>query len=149
MTKTKNWDEYFLANAEMIAERSTCDRAHVGAILVKDNRIIATGYNGAPSGMPECDEVGHLMVGGHCKRTIHAELNAFLQCARFGVSALGSTLYVTHTPCEDCRKVITQMEVSSVIISRAYGGDTEDALNWFNERDIYAAVYAWQHAING
>src|SRR5690349_1035987 len=70
------WDEYFLDIAFSVAERSTCDRAHVGAVLVRDRRILATGYNGSPAGLPHCDEVGHLLIDGHCVRTLHAEQNA-------------------------------------------------------------------------
>ncbi|MCI2033780.1 MAG: deaminase, partial [Lactobacillus sp.] len=77
----ESWDHYFMKLATNVAERSTCERATVGAVLVKEHRIIATGYNGSISGDPHCDEAGHLMRDGHCIRTLHAEMNAILQCA--------------------------------------------------------------------
>ena len=82
--------------ARKVAERSTCDRAHVGCVLVRDNRVLATGYNGSVSGMQHCDDVGHDVVNEHCKRTIHAEMNAIIQCAIHGVSSKGAIVYVTH-----------------------------------------------------
>lgn len=75
-----------------VAARSTCDRAQVGAVIVKDRRILTTGYNGAPAGLPHCDDIGHLMVDGHCVRTLHAEQNAILQAALHGVSVQGGTI---------------------------------------------------------
>jgi dCMP deaminase len=88
-----DWDTYFMNIARDVAERSTCPRASVGAVIVKDNRILATGYNGALPGEPHCTEVGCLMVNNHCERTIHAETNAVVQAAKFGVNISGSTLY--------------------------------------------------------
>lgn len=85
-----------MANAELISKRSTCDRAFVGAVLVKDNRIIATGYNGGVSETDNCNEVGHKMEDGHCIRTVHAEMNALIQCAKEGISTKGTEIYVTH-----------------------------------------------------
>ena len=93
-----NWDDYFMDIAFAVAERSTCDRAHVGAVLVRDRRILTTGYNGAPAGLPHCDEVGHLIVDGHCVRALHAEQNAIIQAALHGISIQGATAYVTHQP---------------------------------------------------
>jgi dCMP deaminase len=94
-----SWDDYFLQIAFTVAQRSTCDRAHVGCALVRDRRILTTGYNGAPAGLPHCDDVGHLLVDGHCVRTLHAEQNALIQAALHGVSTEGATAYVTHQPC--------------------------------------------------
>jgi len=88
-----DWDTYFLNIAREVATRSTCPRASVGAIIVKDNRILSTGYNGALPGEPHCFEVGCLIVNNHCERTIHAETNAVVQAAKFGVNINGSTLY--------------------------------------------------------
>lgn len=88
-----NWDEYFLNVAKLVASRSTCPRASVGAVLVKGKRIIATGYNGAPSGEQHCTDIGCLMVEGHCQRVIHAETNAIAQAARLGIAVEGATLY--------------------------------------------------------
>lgn len=102
----QDWDNYFLDLAEMVATRSTCDRLNVGAVIVRQRNIIATGYNGSPSGMPHCDEVGHLMVDGSCQRTIHAEQNAIIQAAKHGTNVGGAGIYVTHSPCYTCAKFI-------------------------------------------
>ena len=84
-----SWDDYFMGITQQVAKRSTCDRARVGAIIVKDRRILTTGYNGSPAGLPHCDEIGHLMVDGHCVRTLHAEQNAIIQAALHGVINAG------------------------------------------------------------
>jgi len=117
-----SWDEYFMGIAFEVAKRSTCDRAHVGAIIVKDKRILTTGYNGAPRGLPHCDEVGHLMVEGHCMRTLHAEQNAIIQAALHGVEVRGGTMYVTHQPCLSCAKMIINAGIERVV----YAGDYPD-----------------------
>lgn len=114
------WDEYFLDIAFSVAERSTCDRAHVGAVLVRDKRILATGYNGSPAGLPHCDEAGHLMVDGHCVRTLHAEQNAIIQSALHGVSSEGATAYVTHQPCLTCAKMLINAGVQRVVYAGNY-----------------------------
>lgn len=103
-----------------VALRATCDRAQVGAILVKERRILTTGYNGAPAGLPHCDDVGHLMVDGHCLRTLHAEQNAILQAALHGVSVRGSTIYVTHQPCLTCAKMIINAGIVRVVYAGHY-----------------------------
>lgn len=119
-----SWDEYFMGIAVQVARRSTCDRAHVGAIIVKDRRILTTGYNGAPSGLPHCDDIGHLIVDGHCVRTLHAEQNAIIQAAYHGVSVQGGTLYVTHQPCLTCAKMIINAGIRRVV----YAGEYPDPL---------------------
>ena len=81
-----SWDEYFLEIAKVVAQRSTCDRANVGAVIARNKVILSTGYNGAPRGLPHCDDVGHEIVDGHCVRTIHAEANAIAQAARNGAA---------------------------------------------------------------
>ena len=126
------WDEYFLDIAFSVAERSTCDRAHVGAVLVRDKRILATGYNGSPAGLPHCDEVGHLMIDGHCVRTLHAEQNAIIQSALHGVSSEAATAYVTHQPCLTCAKMLINAGVERVV----YAGDYLDD----NSRQFLAAA---------
>ena len=88
-----DWDLYFIRIAKEISSRSTCPRAAVGAVIVKDNRILTTGYNGAPSGEPHCNDIGCLMVDEHCQRAIHAETNAIAQAAKYGISLIGATLY--------------------------------------------------------
>ncbi|WP_407890879.1 deoxycytidylate deaminase [Lacticaseibacillus sp. N501-2] len=119
----ESWDHYFMKLALNVAERSTCERATVGAVLVKDHRIIATGYNGSISGDPHCDEAGHLMRDGHCIRTLHAEMNAILQCALNGVSTKGATVYVTFFPCLNCTKALIQSGVSKIYYANDYRND--------------------------
>jgi dCMP deaminase len=99
MSPRTSWDQYFMEIALKVASRATCDRKHVGAVLVRDRIILSTGYNGSIRGMPHCDEVGHLMENGHCVATVHAEANAVLQAARTGVRIEGSALYTTASPC--------------------------------------------------
>ena len=120
----QSWDDYFMELAYLAATRATCDRLHVGAILVRDRRVIATGYNGSPKGLPHCDDVGHLMVDGHCKRTLHAEQNVILQCALYGVSTQGSVLYTTHFPCDICAKLIIGAGIKAVY----YGGEYKNEI---------------------
>jgi dCMP deaminase len=115
-----SWDEYFMAIAFAVAGRSTCDRAHVGAVLVRDRRILTTGYNGAPAGLPHCDDVGHLMADGHCVRTLHAEQNAIIQGALHGVSIQGATAYVTHQPCLTCAKMLINSGVTRIVYAGNY-----------------------------
>jgi dCMP deaminase len=118
--KRPTWDEYFLEIAFSVAERSTCDRAHVGAVLVRDKRILSTGYNGSPAGLPHCDEVGHLIVDGHCVRTLHAEQNAIIQSALHGVGSEGATAYVTHQPCLTCAKMLINAGIRRVVYAGNY-----------------------------
>jgi dCMP deaminase len=88
--------------------------------LVRDRRILTTGYNGAPAGLPHCDDVGHLMVDGHCVRTLHAEQNAIIQGALHGVSIQGATAYVTHQPCLTCAKMLINSGVTRIIYAGNY-----------------------------
>ncbi len=115
-----DWDEYFMDIAFAVAERSTCDRAHVGAVLVRDRRILTTGYNGAPAGLPHCDDVGHLIVDGHCVRTLHAEQNAIIQGALHGISIESATAYVTHQPCLTCAKMLINAGIRRVVYAGNY-----------------------------
>lgn len=123
-----DWDEYFLKIADLVSERSTCLRRRVGAVLVKEKRILSTGYNGAPSGVPHCLEVGCLrekmrIPSGErhelC-RGLHAEQNAIIQAAYHGVSVKDSILYVTCHPCSVCAKMIINAGIRKVIISQGY-----------------------------
>lgn len=116
-------DEYFMNFAINASTRSTCDRAFVGAVLVIDKHIIATSYNGAPSGLPDCNEVGHWMLDGHCVRAVHAEINAIIQCAIHGVSSVGSTLYCTHSPCVRCAQAIINAGVRRAVYKTEYRPD--------------------------
>jgi dCMP deaminase len=117
------WDSYFMKIAYAVSERSTCDRALVGCVLVLDKRILTTGFNGSPAGQPHCDEEGHLMVDGHCVRTIHAETNAIIQAALHGVSTRGCTCYVTHFPCINCAKALINAGIIRLVYSHAYRVD--------------------------
>lgn len=120
MADRLSWQDYFMANAELISKRSTCDRAFVGAVLVKNNRIIATGYNGGVSETDNCSEVGHQMEDGHCIRTVHAEMNALIQCAKEGISTNNTEVYVTHFPCLNCTKALLQAGVTKVTYKSLY-----------------------------
>ena len=115
-----SWDDYFMAIAELASKRATCPRRSVGAVLVKNKRIIATGYNGSPPGQPHCIDVGCLMVDGHCIRTIHAEENAIVFCARAGIPVEGATLYITSSPCQHCAKVIIASGITEVVYGDEY-----------------------------
>jgi dCMP deaminase len=117
------WDTYFMRIAQVVGERSTCERAHVGCVIVVDKRILTTGYNGSPAGQPHCDDEGHLLVNGHCVRTIHAETNAIIQAALHGVSTKGSTCYVTHYPCLNCTKALVNAGIRRLVYETAYNID--------------------------
>ena len=129
------WDEYFLNIATEVAKRSTCDRANVGAVLVRDKRILTTGFNGSPAGLEHCDNEGHLLVDGHCVRTIHAETNAIIQAALHGVSTKGATCYVTHFPCINCTKTLINAGVVRVVYDNNYRVD-ENALGFFSSAGV-------------
>lgn len=117
----KDWNEYFIEITELVASRSTCDRAFVGCLLVnEDNRIVSTGYNGSIGGNPHCSEIGHTMRDGHCIATIHAEMNALLYCAKEGISVKGCTCYVTHFPCLNCTKALIQAGIKKIIYVNDY-----------------------------
>jgi dCMP deaminase len=118
-----SWDEYFMQITLQVARRSTCPRAAVGAVVVREKRILTTGYNGSPQGLPHCTEVGCLMVNGHCVRTLHAEQNAIIQGALHGVDVSGSTLYVTHQPCLNCAKMIINAGIRRVVYAGQYPDD--------------------------
>ena len=115
-----SWDEYFMNIAKEVATRATCDRKHVGAVIVRDRSILATGYNGSIAGLPHCDEEGHLMEDGHCVRTIHAESNAVIQAARNGVRIDGAGIYVTASPCFGCFKVIANAGIKRIVFGEFY-----------------------------
>ena len=123
-----SWDDYFMNLAQHVATRSTCLRHHVGAVLIRNKRILATGYNGAPSGMKHCLEIGcirdQLKIPSGTKqeicRAIHAEQNAIVQCAVYGVSSNESTLYITHQPCTICAKIIINAGVKRIVFQKPY-----------------------------
>ncbi|HPJ00395.1 MAG TPA: ComE operon protein 2 [Enterococcus sp.] len=114
------WNQYFMAQSVLLSLRSTCTRLEVGATLVKDRRIIAGGYNGSVSGDHHCIDDGCYIVDGHCIRTIHAEMNALLQCAKLGISTEGAEIYVTHFPCLPCTKAILQAGVKKIYYLNDY-----------------------------
>lgn len=114
------WKQYFMAQSHLLASRSTCDRLMVGATIVRDNRIIAGGYNGSVAGETHCIDEQCLMDHGHCIRTVHAEMNAILQCAKFGASTEEAELYVTHYPCVNCSKAIIQAGIKKVSYAKNY-----------------------------
>ena len=115
-----SWDEYFMAQSHLLSLRSTCSRLSVGATIVKDKRIVSGGYNGSIKGDEHCIDVGCKVVEGHCVRTIHAEINAILQCSRFGVGTEGATIYVTHFPCLNCTKSIIQAGIKEICYANDY-----------------------------
>ena len=115
-----SWEQYFTNIAKEAATRSTCDRKHVGAVIVRDKMILSTGYNGSIRGMPHCDEVGHLMEEGHCVATIHAEANAIIQSARNGVNINGGTIYVTASPCWPCFKQLANAGIQRICYGEFY-----------------------------
>ncbi|MGX7051135.1 deaminase [Leuconostoc palmae] len=118
-----SWDQYFIAQAAILSTRSTCTRLHVGAIIVQNNRIIASGYNGSVSGTPHCTEVGDLIVDGHCVRAVHAEQNALMQAAQMGIRVDGSEVYVTDVPCVHCTKLLLQAGIKKINFMRNYRND--------------------------
>lgn len=113
-----DWDRYFLNLAHAAAERGTCPRLKVGCVLVKDRNVVSTGYNGAPSGMPHCTDVGCDMVQGSCKRTLHAESNAIDRAGRHGRA--GSIAYITDFPCLNCAQKIATNGIIEVVYDRDY-----------------------------
>ncbi len=118
--KRASWDEYFMNIAREVASRATCDRKHVGAVIVRDKIILATGYNGSIRGLPHCDEVGHLMEDGHCVRTVHAEANAIVQAAKSGVRIEGAGIYVTASPCWSCFRLIANSGIGRIVFGEFY-----------------------------
>ena len=127
--KRPSWDEYFIEITRTVARRSTCDRGHSGAVVVRDRRILSTGYVGSPPGLPHCDDVGHQVaqyldeagqVSQHCIRTIHAEQNAISQAARFGISLQDSTLYCKMEPCFVCARMIIAVGITRVVCEKRY-----------------------------
>lgn len=134
-----SWDEYFMNIAELVGSRGTCARGRSGCVIVRDKRILVTGYVGSPAGLPHCDEVGHEMstvlnddgtTSEHCVRTAHAEQNAISQAARLGVAIEGGTLYCHMTPCYSCAKSLINAGIIKVVASKDYhrGQRTKEVL---------------------
>ena len=138
-----SWDEYFMQIAEIVKTRSTCLRRQVGALIVKDNRIITTGYNGAPEGIKHCSDLGSCLRSElkipsgerhELCRALHAEQNAKIQAAKIGVSTQGATMYVTLQPCVICAKMAINAGIKKIV----YKGDYPDelSLNMLNEANV-------------
>ena len=137
MNERPSWDQYFMLITRQVADRSTCNRAKVGAVIVRDKNILATGYNGSPAGLPHCTDVGCLIyesrtpsgeIEENCFRTIHAEINAIAQAAKNGSSILGADIYTTHTPCIHCFKVLINTGIKRVLYEKPYKIATIDEL---------------------
>lgn len=135
MTPRPSWDEYFISLVDAAAARASCDRGRSGAVFVRDNDVLSTGYVGAPPGLPDCYQAGHLMethmvpnpqVGNmefsheHCVRTIHAEQNGIIRAARNGVSLRGATVYCTMEPCRNCAMSLIALGVKRVVAKNVY-----------------------------
>ena len=125
------WDDYFMNIAKQAATRSTCERKHVGAVIVRDKTILSTGYNGSIRGMPHCDDAGHMMENDHCVATIHAEANAIIQAAKHGVNINSinisddnqrniTTIYTTASPCWSCFKLIANSGIKRIVFGEFY-----------------------------
>jgi dCMP deaminase len=129
-----SWDEYFMEVCRAIAKRATCDRGRSGCVIARDHQVLATGYVGAPAGLPHCDEAGHQLkqlmhedgtVTKHCVRTVHAEQNAICQAARRGIGIQGATLYCRMTPCRTCAMMIINCGIVRVVCERKYHDGAE------------------------
>ncbi len=138
-----SWDEYFLKIVDTVSERSTCDRGEAGALIVKDRRILSTGYAGSPPGQPHCDDAGHMMrrvvdeddnISQHCVRTIHAEANALVQAAKFGIPVEEATLYSKFEPCYACAMIIVGAGIKRVVAGKRYHSAEETRKLFENAR---------------
>ena len=127
--KRPTWDEYFMEMAELTAKRSTCSRRQVGAVIVRDNRAVATGYNGAPRGLAHCEEKGgclrqklNVPSGQRHElcRALHAEQNAIISAASMGNAIEGGTIYITHQPCVICAKMIVNAGIKRIVVREGY-----------------------------
>lgn len=143
-----SWDEYFIQLTKAVSERATCDRGKSGCVIVKDKRVLCTGYVGSPPGMPHCDEAGHLIrkvtyengeTKEHCMRTIHAEQNALLQAAKFGMQIDGATLFCKMTPCRNCAMAITTAGIKRVVAERDYQA-SQDAKEIFSMSNVELVI---------
>ena len=129
LVKRPTWDEYFMQMAELTAQRSTCLRRHVGAVIVQDKHVVATGYNGAPKGVAHCAEIGGCLrekMGipsgerHELCRALHAEQNAIIQAATLAQSIEGASIYITHQPCIICAKMIINAGIKRIVVKEGY-----------------------------
>lgn len=143
------WDEYFLGLLEPLAKRATCDRGRSAAIIISPhNTILATGYVGSPPGQPHCDQVGHLMKtvtcgdgsqSQHCMRTLHAEENAILQCAKDGIKLEGTTMYCKMIPCYNCAMRIIRVGIKRLVAQKRYHAG-QPSIELFNNAGVQVVV---------
>jgi len=143
-----SWDEYFLALVEHVASRATCNRGRSGCVIVRDKRVLATGYVGSPPGLDHCDDVGHLIkkvvdedgtIRQHCVRTIHAEQNAICQSARYGIPLEGAALYCKMEPCRVCAMLIISVGIKRVICRKRYHA-AQDTREMFAKAGVELSV---------
>jgi len=133
----KTWHKYFEDITNAVSTRGTCDRKQVGCILVKDKRILASGFNGAIDGAEHCDEIGHLLIDNHCVRTVHAEINALAQCAKHGISCDGATAYINTYPCFNCFKALVNAGIKNIYYVSDYKAEGKELVSKFaNELKI-------------
>jgi dCMP deaminase len=132
-----SWDEYFMQVANTVAQRATCDRGRSGCVIARDKQILVTGYVGAPTGLPHCDDIGHQMkkvvhedgsITQHCVRTVHAEQNAITQAAKLGIAINNSTLYCRMTPCRTCAMLIINCGIKRVVCEKKYHAGEESEI---------------------
>ena len=149
MSDRPSWDQYFMTITRQVAERSTCTRAKVGAVIVRDKNILATGYNGAPAGLPHCLDAGCLVytsrtpageVEDNCFRTIHAEINAIAQAAKNGHAIADADVYITHTPCIHCLKVLVNTGIEHVYYEHEYKLHTLEELRKYTDVTLERVV---------
>jgi dCMP deaminase len=124
-----SWDDYFMNMVDVVSTRSTCNRGFAGSVIVKNNRILTAGYSGAPSKIPDCNEVGHELVevinedgskSKHCVRTVHSEQNAIIQAAKYGIPIEGATIYTKYEPCYVCAMMIINCGIKRVVCRNMY-----------------------------
>ena len=146
--KRPSWDDYFMKITDIISERATCDRGRTAVIAVKNKKIIATGYVGAPVGLPHCDEIGHLMhkiinddgsISQHCIRTVHGEQNVICQAARYGIPLEGATMYMKMTPCFTCAKMIINTGIKRIVAEKKYHRD-KYSLDFLKQANIQVDI---------
>jgi dCMP deaminase len=139
-----SWDDYFLSLADAASKRSTCNRGRSGCVIVRDRQVLATGYAGSPTGLPHCDDVGHLMkkviqengqISEHCVRTVHSEQNAICQAAKRGISIQGATLYNRMTPCRTCAMLLINCGIIRVYCERKYQ-QSEESEKLFSDAGV-------------
>jgi len=146
--KRPSWDEYFIDLMNEVAKRATCDRGRSGCLIVKDKRILCSGYVGSPPGLKHCDEIGHLMkkvvdedgtIKQHCVRTIHAEQNAIVQAAKYGIPINESTIYCRMEPCRVCAMLIIGVGIKKVVCQKKYHA-AEETREMFKQAGVALVV---------